>query len=88
MKAYRGVDGRVRLFRPDLNMQRLLRGAGRSMLPQFDHHEFIKCIQRLIRIDEEWIPHSDTSSLYIRPTFIGTDVSSTTGQALQILNLA
>jgi len=33
MKAYRGVDGRVRLFRPDLNMARMNMTAERSCLP-------------------------------------------------------
>lgn len=75
MKAYRGSDGKIRLFRPDLNMIRLLQGARRSMLPSFDPLEFVECMKRLIKIEEEWIPHSETSSLYIRPTFIGTDVS-------------
>ncbi|ODM98426.1 Branched-chain-amino-acid aminotransferase, cytosolic [Orchesella cincta] len=75
MKAYRGVDGRIRLFRPDLNMQRILRGAKRAMLPTFDPNEFIGCIKKLVKIEQEWIPHSETSSLYIRPTYIGTDPS-------------
>lgn len=74
MKAYRGVDGKIRLFRPDLNMKRLLRGAKRQMLPTFDADEYIGCLKRLIKIEQEWIPHSETSSLYLRPTFIGTDV--------------
>lgn len=33
MKAYRGVDGKIRLFRPDLNMKRMLTSAERSVLP-------------------------------------------------------
>ena len=33
MKAYRGVDGKVRLFRPDLNMSRMYRSTLRSALP-------------------------------------------------------
>jgi branched-chain amino acid aminotransferase len=75
MKAYRGEDGRLRLFRPDRNMARMLNIAKRSSLPTFDANEMIQCIKRLIQIDRDWIPHSTTSSLYIRPTLIGTDVS-------------
>jgi branched-chain amino acid aminotransferase len=30
-------------------------------------------IYRLIQIDQEWVPHSESSSLYIRPTLIGTE---------------
>lgn len=75
MKAYRGADGKIRLFRPDQNMKRLLRGAKRAMLPTFQPEQMIECLKRLVKLEQEWIPHSETSSLYIRPTFIGTDPS-------------
>ncbi|XP_071453191.1 branched-chain-amino-acid aminotransferase, cytosolic [Hetaerina americana] len=73
MKAYRGVDGRIRLFRPDRNMERMNRSAVAAVLPTFDGEELVSCIRRLIEIDQEWVPHSESSSLYIRPTLIGTD---------------
>lgn len=73
MKAYRGADGRIRIFRPEMNMERMNRSAARSGLPQFDSEELIKCLNRLISIDQEWVPHSESASLYIRPTLIGTD---------------
>lgn len=75
LKAYRGVDDKIRLFRPDLNMERMNLSAERSGLPTFDAGELIKCISRFIQIDQEWVPHSETSTLYIRPTLIGTEVS-------------
>ncbi|XP_067000513.1 branched-chain-amino-acid aminotransferase, cytosolic isoform X2 [Anabrus simplex] len=73
MKAYRGVDGRIRIFRPDLNMKRMNLAAIRCGLPTFDGDELVKCICRLVSIDQEWVPHSEKSSLYIRPTLIGID---------------
>lgn len=73
MKAYRGVDGKIRLFRPELHMKRMNNSATRIGLPSFRDEELIKCICRLISIDQEWVPHSTSSSLYIRPTFIGID---------------
>lgn len=73
MKAYRGVDGRVRVFRPQLNMDRMNLSAERSGLPTFDGNELVQCINKLISIDQEWVPHSEASSLYIRPTLIGID---------------
>ena len=79
MKAYRGVDGRIRLFRPDLNMARMNNTAQRVVLPNFDGEELTKCVKRLVAIDQEWVPHSTASSLYIRPTLIGTEVRSGTG---------
>ncbi|CAK1551717.1 unnamed protein product [Leptosia nina] len=73
LKAYRGVDDKIRLFRPELNMERMNLAAKRSGLPMFDGEELIKCITRLVQIDQEWVPHSETSTLYIRPTLIGTE---------------
>ncbi|XP_011139184.1 branched-chain-amino-acid aminotransferase, cytosolic [Harpegnathos saltator] len=73
MKAYRGVDGKIRLFRPELNMERMNNSAVRSGLPAFRGDELIKCLSRLISIDQEWVPHSTASSLYIRPTYIGIE---------------
>lgn len=75
MKAYRGVDGRIRLFRPNMNMNRMNSSAKRSGLPTFDGDQYIDCIRQLISIDQEWVPHTEAASLYIRPTLIGIDVS-------------
>ncbi|KAB7505366.1 Branched-chain-amino-acid aminotransferase [Armadillidium nasatum] len=73
MKAYRGVDGKIRLFRPDENMKRMNRTAERASLPTFDGEELIELIKKLIRIDQEWVPHSESSSLYVRPTLISNE---------------
>ncbi|KAI5093935.1 branched-chain-amino-acid aminotransferase, cytosolic isoform X1 [Silurus meridionalis] len=75
MKAYRGQDDRVRLFRPMLNMDRMLKSAHRACLPSFDGAEFLECIRKLVEIDQDWVPRSDSASLYIRPTFLGTESS-------------
>ncbi|KAH8292723.1 hypothetical protein KR018_007187, partial [Drosophila ironensis] len=75
MKAYRGVDGKIRIFRPDMNMNRMNLAAQRSGLPTFEGKEFVQCLSRLLSIDSEWVPHTNTASLYIRPTLIGIDVS-------------
>ncbi|XP_014293190.1 branched-chain-amino-acid aminotransferase [Halyomorpha halys] len=75
MKAFRGKDGKIRIFRPELNMARMNLSASRSCLPQFDAEEMIKCLCRLISIDQEWVPHSEAASLYIRPTLVGTEPS-------------
>ncbi|GAA6077877.1 branched-chain-amino-acid aminotransferase, mitochondrial isoform X1, partial [Tachysurus ichikawai] len=39
----------------------------------FDKHELLDCIKKLIDLDQEWVPFSTDASLYIRPTFIGTE---------------
>ncbi|XP_062918830.1 branched-chain-amino-acid aminotransferase, cytosolic-like [Mobula hypostoma] len=75
MKAFRGVDNKIRMFRPDLNMVRMHRSAIRTCLPEFDKGELLECIRKLIEVDREWVPYSDAASLYIRPTFVGTEPS-------------
>ncbi|KAJ8261985.1 hypothetical protein GJAV_G00160780 [Gymnothorax javanicus] len=75
LKAYRGPDNVVRLFRPLLNMKRMLKSAERACLPSFDPAELLECIRKLVQLDQEWVPQSDSTSLYIRPTFLGTEPS-------------
>ncbi|XP_054941484.1 branched-chain-amino-acid aminotransferase, cytosolic isoform X1 [Physeter macrocephalus] len=75
LKAFRGVDNKIRLFRPNLNMDRMYRSAMRATLPAFDKEELLECIQQLVKLDQEWVPYSTSASLYIRPTFIGTEPS-------------
>ncbi|CAK5039362.1 unnamed protein product [Meloidogyne enterolobii] len=75
MKAFRGEDGSVRLFRPEKNIARMRRGAVRASLPDFDPKELLSLIISLIRIEIDWVPNQPSSALYIRPTFIGTDAS-------------
>ncbi|KAM6986223.1 branched-chain-amino-acid aminotransferase, cytosolic [Aplochiton taeniatus] len=75
LKAYRAMDNTVRLFRPMLNMNRMARSAERACLPAFDKSELVECIRRLVELDQSWVPYSDSASLYIRPTFVGTEPS-------------
>ncbi|WEW55555.1 branched-chain-amino-acid transaminase bat2 [Emydomyces testavorans] len=72
MKAYKGKDGSIRLFRPDRNMERLNRSAKRIALPTFDTNAMIQLISRLVDLDSRFIPQERGYSLYIRPTMIGT----------------
>lgn len=51
MKVYRGYDGQMRLFRPELNAKRLAISATRVALPNFDHEELVKLIIALVRVD-------------------------------------
>ncbi|XP_058280315.1 branched-chain-amino-acid aminotransferase, mitochondrial-like isoform X2 [Hirundo rustica] len=73
LKAFRGDDDKIRLFRPELNMERMQRSARRVCLPEFDGRELLECIRALVRLEGRWVPRDPRSSLYIRPTFIGTE---------------
>ncbi|KAH9176925.1 branched-chain amino acid aminotransferase II [Lactarius sanguifluus] len=72
MKAYKSQDGRITVFRPDLNMARMNRSAQRLALPTFDGAALLDLIKQLIRLDRHWVPKEKGYSLYVRPVMIGT----------------
>ncbi|KAK4224433.1 aminotransferase [Podospora fimiseda] len=74
LKAFRGFDGKLRLFRPDCNARRMLMSTLRISLPGFDPVELEKLIIALMAVDgPKWLPKSRPGSfLYIRPAVIGT----------------
>ncbi|KAI9368827.1 aminotransferase [Aspergillus egyptiacus] len=73
MKVYRGYDGKLRLFRPDLNGQRLSNSAVRTSLPSFKFDELKGLIAKLMQVDgPRWLPKDQPGRfLYLRPTLIG-----------------
>lgn len=75
MKAYKDVNGRIRLFRPDMNMARLNRSASRIALPQVNGKELTKLIAKLVSLDSDFVPSEPGHSIYIRPTLIGTQAA-------------
>ncbi|XP_076987349.1 branched-chain-amino-acid aminotransferase, mitochondrial isoform X1 [Tamandua tetradactyla] len=85
LKAYKGGDQRVRLFRPWLNMDRMLRSTLRLCLPPFDKAELLECIRQLIQVDQDWVPGGAGTSLYVRPVLLGTEPSLGVGSISQAL---
>lgn len=72
MKAYLDPKGKIRLFRPELNMARFQRSMDRLALPKYDQEGFLKCIIENIKLDRSWMPKSEGYTLYIRPLALGT----------------
>ena len=73
LKAYKWGDGSISLFRPDMNLARFNRSAVRLSLPQLPDDLFLEGIDQLVRLERDWIPASEGTSLYIRPTLIATE---------------
>ncbi|KEF51163.1 branched-chain amino acid aminotransferase [Exophiala aquamarina CBS 119918] len=72
MKAYRGFDGKVRLFRPERNAKRFLQSATRIALPGFPPEEFLKLLKKFVGVEaKKWIAEPGRY-IYIRPTMIAT----------------
>ena len=75
MKAYRNPHGEIYLFRPMENFKRLNRSNERLCIPQIDEEFALKALLELIKLDKDWVPHAEGTSLYIRPFVIGTEPS-------------
>lgn len=73
LKAYKSVDGRILLFRPDKNVERINVSNDRMCIPQIDSDFCIKAIKTLVDLEKDWIPTAEGTSLYIRPFIIATD---------------
>ncbi|GKT23874.1 Branched-chain-amino-acid aminotransferase [Aduncisulcus paluster] len=72
LKAYKDEEGKARLFRPLLNFQRLKKSCERLSLPSFNPEEALKCMRKLVEVDQKWIPEMRGYSLYLRPTVVST----------------
>ncbi len=72
MKAQTAEDGRILLFRPQLNCERMKRTAPRLLMPQVPDDLFLRAIEETVRANYAWIPpYGSGASLYIRPMLIG-----------------
>lgn len=56
MKAFRGSDDKIRLFRPSMNMARFNRSAARVSLPQVDGEALLEIMWKLVEMDQHFIP--------------------------------
>ena len=74
LKAYRTPNGEIQLFRPDKNIERMNNTNERLCIPKIDPADALDAIKALVKVEEEWVPNVEGTSLYIRPFIIATDV--------------
>lgn len=73
LKAYKWEDGRTALFRPEMNARRFNQSADRLCMPAIPEELFLKGIEQLVALEQEWIPTLPGTSLYIRPAMIAVE---------------
>ena len=74
LKAFRGVDGKIRLFRPEENARRMISSAEFLNLPCPSEELFIEMCKQAVRENLDFLPPYGTgASLYLRPTLIGSN---------------
>lgn len=75
LKAFRGIDGKIRLFRPDENAKRLQSSAERLCLPVPTIEMIVDACVEVVKRNEKYVPPYGTgASFYLRPVMFGTSV--------------
>ena len=73
LKAFRGKDGKVRIFRLEANAERLQSTCDGILMPQVSVELFRKMVAKVVELNKDYIPpYESGASLYIRPLLIGT----------------
>ena len=75
LKAYRRKDGRVQLFRPIENIRRMNNSAERLCLPQIPEEDALQVLTEFVKMEQDWTPSAEGTSLYLRPFMFGNDES-------------
>ena len=70
MKAYKSAEGKIMLFRPEMNAKRLNRTNERMCIPPMDEELFLEAVKAIVLFEEDWIPTHPGTALYIRPYII------------------
>jgi branched-chain amino acid aminotransferase len=73
LKAFKGKDGRIRLFRHKENALRMLRSAQGILMAEVPVELFMEAVEKVVLLNKHYVPpYGSGASLYIRPLLIGT----------------
>ncbi|MBD5182650.1 MAG: branched-chain amino acid aminotransferase [Bacteroidales bacterium] len=72
LKAFRGVDGKIRIFRMEENAKRIRESAKGLLMEPIPEELFVEMCKQCVKLNERFIPPYGTgASLYLRPLEIG-----------------
>lgn len=72
LKAFRGKDGKIRIFRPWENARRIRESARGILMSEIPEDKFIEMVTKVVELNERFVPpYGSGASLYIRPLEIG-----------------
>lgn len=75
IKGYKFADGTVSIFRPDKNWERFNKSAARLQMPEVPEEIFMGGLNKLLNIDQAWVPSVEGTALYIRPFMFATEAA-------------
>ncbi len=73
LKGYRTATGKIQLFRAKDNFARMNRSCNLLCIPELDTDLLLEALKSLLKVEKDWVPKAEGTSLYIRPTVIATD---------------
>lgn len=74
MKAYTTEEGKIVIFRPDLNAERMENSCKRLEMPVFPQDKFVQAVADTVKANEAWVPpFGSGATLYIRPYMFGSN---------------
>lgn len=73
LKAYRGKDGQIRIFRVADNAQRMIDTCRGLLMAELPVERFVEAVEKVVKLNERFIPpYESGATLYIRPLLVGT----------------
>ena len=73
LKAFRGKDGKIRVFRLEENAARLQSTSRGILMAELPTDKFREAVLKVVKLNERFVPpYESGASLYIRPLLIGT----------------
>jgi branched-chain amino acid aminotransferase len=73
LKAYRGKDGKIRLFRCRDNAQRMVDSGSYIQMAVPPVELFVEAVKKAVKLNEHFVPpYESGATLYVRPLLIGT----------------
>ena len=72
MKAYKWEDGRIAMFRPEMNAKRAANGCTRLSMPEIPETLFLDAVKKVVRDNADYIPNTEQGALYVRPIIFGS----------------
>ena len=73
LKAFKGKDGKIRIFRLEENAKRLQSSCDGILMAKLPVEKFKEAILKAVKLNERFVPlYESGASLYIRPVLFGT----------------
>lgn len=72
LKAFRGKDGKIRVFRMDENAKRMQSSSRGIKMAELPVEMFEEAVRKVVKLNERFVPpYESGAALYIRPLMIG-----------------